>query len=529
MVLQSQQVVVYRMVDDAGREYALSRFILPKDVLIALNDGRFPQCLKELMSITHGCLRPVIDGGLDPVDRSPWLATYWWDGKSLEERTRDRDFTLEDMQRLEEHARSVISGVGQFASFLSFDPAKIVLVKGAANNWVETFSVDLYQWFLSWATGRPPSPEKEPNRQLAVLISDVRKTVASPSVTSSTSPMLPPPKTTSLAGLPPMGTIALPTASSAIVGAAPLTIGKIRTAPRTTAALTSSAAKSQLAAYKKKPSKAQNRAAAFAVIFVIAAVSGLGWFIVQENQKKQALLRAKDQPIEPLAAQTADTAGMTVMERMRRELEEEERAKAQVPGQTKDTFLGVKPVRVQVVVQGEGDEIYPAPNLLKEAVESGGERPSLKEMIDLDAGEEVSLTDHQGRWVILTGELAKVGESLVFSGPSSLEVFAVAGTDELEAGQGDLVELIGRISEIEDRPVIIMERSSDLEILKQARKTSGSRVLDLEEQNELQQMVQRDPGLNGLDPAKERARLFRREASLTLLRASQSHPEDWKG
>lgn len=485
MVLQSQQVVVYRMVDDAGREYALSRFILPKDVLIALNDGRFPKCLKELMSITHGCLRPVIDGGLDPVDRSPWLATYWWDGRSLSDRMSDRELSYEDLQRVEEHARSVMAGVGQFASFLSFDPTKIVSVMGASGQPVETFTIDLYQWFLSWATGRPPSADREPNRQLAALMSEVRKNVAMPMATSATSPMLPPPKTTSLQSpshinMSPMGTVALPT-SPMMPQSAVQQIGHLNVAPGPRAT-SPEQARAQLEAFRKQ--KKQNPLAVLsAVLFVIAAVGGMAYYILNENRlKAQQIASTASQPAVAQAAPAKRK--LTPLEQLKLQLDRERAVEAK----ELEELSGGAP-KVEIIELGDGEVVEPAPAMVASLLGDGETRPPLREMVALYAEEKTDLSKLTNRWTVLTGSVDLIGDTLTLKGPDKVKIGLDGGFDDLEISPGDTVEVIGKVIDANGAPMVWMLESADLEIIQRAsRQVNSNQIFRLSDQERLRSM-----------------------------------------
>ncbi len=479
MILQSQQVVVYRMVDDEGREYALSRFILPKDVLIALNDGRFPQCLKELMSVSHGCLRPVIDGGLDPVDRSPWLATYWWEGKTLQDRIQDKELTHEDVYRVEEHAKSAMSGVGQFASFLSFDPGKIVAVKGATGDVVETFTIDLYQWFLSWATGRPPAPDREPNRQLAGLLSHIRKNVSTPMPRAS-SPMLPPPKTTSL------NPSTIPLTASLVTGATPPPSGTVPMTAQVHPGARVAGVQGQpqsgdpLAAYRKQVTTGQKVGVAAAIGFIIAAVGGIGYFINKENSASRPAVSVtvdpKAQPIE------TRTKSPSILEKLRLKAEQEKASGKRPRGPEFEGKIVPKAIILEV---GDGDVIEgddpPAVAVSQSEAASEpvvnkgpvpGKRPELGEMYYLDTAETVNLTSHAEQWAVVEGDVkAKTENGLLMKGPSDVKVEFGPDVQNVSTGPGDRVEIIGWIDSSGDSPKIRMYKPSDLVILEKGSAT----------------------------------------------------------
>jgi len=501
MVLQSQQVVVYRMVDDAGREYALSRFILPKDVLIALNDGRFPQCLKELMSITHGCLRPVIDGGLDPVDRSPWLATYWWDGKTLKDRIQDKELSESDILRIEEHAKSVVTGVGQFAAFLNFDPSKIVAVKGATGDVVETFTVDLYQWFLSWATGRPPAPDREPNRQVAGLISNLRKALARPHPTPS-SPAIPPRTTASI-------TAASPSGSLVPIGTSSLASGTTSTVPQRATqqgAVPGQVAQSAdpLAAYRKQVTTGQKVGVAAAVVFIVLAVGGIGFMVLKDGERQQSV--AGNNLVEDTDVPTDRFSGSgkgSILEIISDEVEGQDTSPV-VP-----QIAGKTPSKAMVIEEGDGPisgeedvtppeiaEVTPAPveevvpvEEVPAVVATPGERPSLGNMVELYSSEEIDLSTHLTKWVILTGNVKATGNLIEFDGPSGLQVKIAPGAGAPSVKKGDFIEIVGWVDPNGGTPVILMQKTDDLVILQESTSEEGNSVYGVTDQDRLKDLT----------------------------------------
>ncbi len=476
MVLQSQQVVVYRMVDDAGREYALSRFILPKDVLIALNDGRFPQCLKELMSISHGCLRPVIDGGLDPVDRSPWLATYWWEGKPLQDRLQDKEISGDDVHRIEEHARAVMAGVGQFASFLNFDPGKIVAVQGSAGEVVETFTIDLYQWFLSWATGRPPAPDREPNRQLSGLLSKIRKNIASP-LPRNTTHVISPPQTTS------MNSGIMPVAGPVTGMIRPVATSAVGTVQHAKQANAMKHNPDPLAAYRKKATTGQKAGVTAAVLFIAAAVGGIGWFVLQERNTKQAIAKKPKEQKVVTPSPEKKVEKISILERLRNKAELE---RAQAKKISVD-----EPVVPKAIVLEEGDgptivgvpdepeiEEPPSSDLVLNDIQNAknlkspeaiGARPDYENMVELYSEGQIQLNSIQKKWVIITGKIqSQIAEGIQFEGPSRVIVKFAEGIT-IDAGIGDTVEIIGWVDPNGGNPLIFMQKADDLDILEKVK------------------------------------------------------------
>ncbi len=454
------------MVDDVGREYALSRFILSKDVLAALSDGRFPQCLKELMSINHGCLRPVIDGGLDPVDYSPWLATYWWEGETLHDRIQDKELTQEDIRRVKEHAQSVISGVGQFASFLNFDPSKIVSVQGAEGNVVETFTIDLYQWFVSWATGRPPAPEREPNRQLAVLVDLMQNGVA-------VGPALGATPTLSLQGNP-VATKAAVLSGSYSGGAvaqasSPTPIGN--SSVNSSFQLASNRPKlgsgthtkevDPLAAYRKTTTKGQKAGVVATVLFILLAVVGIGFVILKD--RKTALTKTSSSQEAPVASHSENSA--SILEALKEQGKKEGKVKPAYP-------LGSavkRPPKAILLDEVTGDVI---PYTEEHPVDTASlevkpdPRPVLGKMAQIYATDEIDLNQYHQKWIILTGKVKSHDErGFILEGPNSIQGQFGAEAKGVTVTAGDLVEMIGWCAGDQVDPYILIQLKDDLDII----------------------------------------------------------------
>lgn len=199
MLLQSPNQVVYKARGCNGFRYAISRFIFTKSILANLKDSCFDAALKELKRLNHGCLRPVIDGGLDEIDGMPWVARVWWDGEYLDDRMNSGVLTPPDIQRLADHGQALIDALGDRASAISFRARDVILTSGRGGHPVETFNIDVQNWFLDWAMGVPPGGGKDARTELSNLVTQAENCEVIP-MTAETDPaphygqlMTPPP------------------------------------------------------------------------------------------------------------------------------------------------------------------------------------------------------------------------------------------------------------------------------------------------------------------------------------------------
>lgn len=172
MLLQSPNQVVYKARGRNGFRYTISRFIFTKSILANLKDTCFDVALRELKRLNHGCLRPVIDGGLDEIDGMPWVARVWWDGEYLDDRMNSGVLTPPDIQRLADHGQALIDALGDRASAISFRARDVILTNGQGGHPVETFNIDVQNWFLDWAMGVPPGGGKDARTELSNLVTD---------------------------------------------------------------------------------------------------------------------------------------------------------------------------------------------------------------------------------------------------------------------------------------------------------------------------------------------------------------------
>lgn|GEM_PF-6546568 len=180
MLLQSPNQVVYKARGRSGFRYAISRFIFTKSILANLKNTCFDVALTELKRLNHGCLRPVIDGGLDEIDGMPWVARVWWDGEYLDDRMNGGVLTPPDIQRLADHGQALIDALGDRASAISFRARDVILTSGQGGNPVETFNIDVQNWFLDWAMGVPPGGGKDARTELGNLVTEAENSEIMP-------------------------------------------------------------------------------------------------------------------------------------------------------------------------------------------------------------------------------------------------------------------------------------------------------------------------------------------------------------
>ena len=180
MLLQSPNQVVYKARGRNGFRYAISRFIFTKSILANLKEACFDSALKELKRLNHGCLRPVIDGGLDEIDGMPWVARVWWDGEYLDDRMNSGILTPPDIQRLADHGQALIDALGDRASAISFRARDVILTNGRGGHPVETFNIDVQSWFLDWAMGVPPGGNKNARTELSNLVTEAENSEVIP-------------------------------------------------------------------------------------------------------------------------------------------------------------------------------------------------------------------------------------------------------------------------------------------------------------------------------------------------------------
>ena len=156
LVHQNETLVVYRVMTRDQVPLALVRLKYEAEIIEKLSGGAFEGGLAQLMQLNHNCLRPIVNGGLDPVDGFPWIVARWWDGIVLSDRVRDFDLTAEECYRIQGHANSLIEALGPVAGTVAFTPGSIVIC-GDGEQTIDTFSIDYHSWFAAFAEGIHPA------------------------------------------------------------------------------------------------------------------------------------------------------------------------------------------------------------------------------------------------------------------------------------------------------------------------------------------------------------------------------------
>ncbi len=219
LVYQNENLVVYRVHTSDGTTLALVRLKYEENILNLLKGERFDNALKELQSLSHSCLRPVLDGGLDPVDSHPWLAVRWWDGILLTDRIKKGPIlTQEEFDRIKNHGSNLVETLGPVASTVSFTPESVVTCGTDPTQLIDTFSVDYHAWFHAFAQDVHPASLSASYQKLADLLERLRRHTAHTPATLVTSDLAPTTHRSTLTHAPstlsnPSSTVLLPSAT----------------------------------------------------------------------------------------------------------------------------------------------------------------------------------------------------------------------------------------------------------------------------------------------------------------------------
>lgn len=167
LIRQNADWVVYRVMEKDGTPFALTRVRLKDEELEALvRDGKFEVALEELVKLDHQHVRPVIDGGVDKVDRYPWVVSHWFDGKSLSKRR----ISIQDIKNIGEQLETVVADLGQLADVLCFDAEEILTIRTEDGYLHVLFTVDYHAWFRDFALGRSPGAGQDTSVKVRVLL-----------------------------------------------------------------------------------------------------------------------------------------------------------------------------------------------------------------------------------------------------------------------------------------------------------------------------------------------------------------------
>lgn len=192
MAHQTADLVVYRAVTHEQIPVALIRLNYEPEVLEKLQGEVFQNALAQLQALDHNCLRPVFDGGLDPVDGHPWIAARWWDGVLIPDRVRDSDLTAAEFERIKFHGETLIAALGPLAGTVSFSPNSVV-TSGRGEQTIDTFSIDYHTWFAAFARGVHPAAETDPYQRFNALLIYLKRQTEHISAPLATGAALPEP------------------------------------------------------------------------------------------------------------------------------------------------------------------------------------------------------------------------------------------------------------------------------------------------------------------------------------------------
>jgi len=158
LVRQNADWVVYRVLAKDGAPFALTRLRLEAEDLEALSEsGVFEPVLQELLALNHDYLRPVVDGGMDKVDRYPWVVASWFDGKPLSART----ITLRDIKNIGTQLQEMVADLGTLADVLCFEADEILTIRTPDDFLHILFTIDYHCWFRDRARGLPPGTGRD--------------------------------------------------------------------------------------------------------------------------------------------------------------------------------------------------------------------------------------------------------------------------------------------------------------------------------------------------------------------------------
>ena len=170
LVYQTGDFVVFRARNKNGIPHAVSRIKFPFEILSGLEGGIFQEAFEELLNFNHSGIRNVIDGGQDPVDQFPWVATKWSSGAILSQRLEEGPLADEELQRIRSSAEALIEKLGSRAAALSFKAPNVITTRSADGAPVDTFAVDYFAWFRDWALGLPPGGKRDPKTELEKMM-----------------------------------------------------------------------------------------------------------------------------------------------------------------------------------------------------------------------------------------------------------------------------------------------------------------------------------------------------------------------
>lgn len=382
---QTDEFLVYQATGVDGAAYTLTRLKYPDEVLRNLRDGRFEKALNELKRITHSCLRPIVDGGLDPVDHQPWIATRAWEGTALSDYTTAGSLTQADVQRVETHGKSLIAGVVENAGALDFRDTEVVLSTAINGEPIVTFSINYLVWFRDLAMGYQPGYKRDAKGHLQELLGSLNSVSSAP----SSRPIL-------------------------------ATVAAAQVAP-------SSSPEPQVAAKPTVLASAKGGGSGLKsglIIAVLTALIAAGVWVAAQMQKPKDTVDS----VASLPEQSASSSP-------RRKLPKE--VPPAKPASTSEPEL-----RSELAVE-EKKEVFPAP---KEVAPVILERPSPGMMSEISADQASQLEQNISYWVIVKGQVKNTGNGreITFEN-STLKALLQEGESQVAIGED--VAVIGQLKD----------------------------------------------------------------------------------
>lgn len=465
---QSSDTVTYRARKHNGRPHTLTRLNLPDKILTPLQEGQFRLAYARLIDLKHGCLRAVADGGLDPIDQIPWVATRWWEGKLLADQIKKQTLKGADIARIRFHGEALIHDLGDIAGALSFDPRTIVTTRSLEGEKVTTFEINYARWFTDWARGIAPGAGDSPYDNLNNLISKLEDEIedfenkTAPVQKVATTPSESVPVLQTVAARPTLLTtteVAKITQPAAQTVSAPAPVAPVATtppvaAPPVAAPTSANLLPSAAAGNPTTPKKLAFIGSALAAIILSAIMLG--------NQDAKA---SSNKTTEP---------------------------ENKSPFKAKPDPSPNKPVAQN---DSGPKESSPSPKSSKKT-NGLAKRPKFSgEMLDIDADDKEGLADNIGDWVVIRGRISKIGQkgSIQFE-DSPLQGFLLSGSVEgtigsevhvtgiLTSAKTLRIEKAGDISGLESKETIYtLKDESLLRTMEDEQITLKARVKDYTE------------------------------------------------
>ena len=153
LVWQDQSGVIFLAEDGStGEKVALRRFFLGQGQSPGLEESEragFLEAIELLRQLRHPSLRPVIEGGVDPVDGVPFIATQWVEGETLEGRLERGLLPPGEGELLVRQALEVMELLGSYfevgAHWLKLAPLDVVVAQSQDGPRF-TFWLSLARW-----------------------------------------------------------------------------------------------------------------------------------------------------------------------------------------------------------------------------------------------------------------------------------------------------------------------------------------------------------------------------------------------